>query len=116
MGFSSTTGLVSFPIDSISIVIVSFRAKKIGGLRVNPTPSGVPVRITVPGNRVVPWDKNEINCLTLNIISEVFDFCMTVPLSVADIFKLLGLGINLGNWTEWTKSIETFSITPLSGR
>lgn len=41
------------PRPSISVSRTSPRCKYSGGLRVYPTPAGVPVRITSPGNRVI---------------------------------------------------------------
>ena len=49
---SALTGLVSVPMPSISMLMVSPGRRKTGGLRAHPTPSGVPVTITVPGSRV----------------------------------------------------------------
>ena len=46
---SVTTGLLNTPIFSISISTKSPRARNCGGSMAMPTPSGVPVRITVPG-------------------------------------------------------------------
>lgn len=53
MDYSLTTLLVSVPIFSISTLTTSPSLRNNGGWRVKPTPSGVPVRITVPGNSVI---------------------------------------------------------------
>ena len=50
---STTHGLVNSPIPSIQTVITSPLPMYRGGLRANPTPSGVPVAITSPGSRVM---------------------------------------------------------------
>ncbi len=47
--FPVATGLTSVPIPSISISQVSPASRYRGGLRENPTPSGVPVVMTSPG-------------------------------------------------------------------
>ena len=49
--YSSTTGLRNTPIFSISTSTTSPAFMNIGGLRVKPTPAGVPVTITSPGTR-----------------------------------------------------------------
>lgn len=46
------TGFDSTPMPSISTSIRSPARRKTGGCRAMPTPSGVPVRMTVPGSRV----------------------------------------------------------------
>ena len=50
---SYSTGFVSAPIFSISTVTVSPARNQLCGFRAMPTPCGVPVMITVPGNSVV---------------------------------------------------------------
>src|SRR5262249_44750001 len=53
--FSSSIGLRSTPIPSISISHVSTAFIHGGsGLRAWPTPDGVPVRMTSPGSNVIP--------------------------------------------------------------
>jgi hypothetical protein len=47
------TGFLRTPIPSISISTISPGLRKIGGLRTNPTPLGVPVEITSPGSSVM---------------------------------------------------------------
>ena len=69
---SSATGFVSAPIFSISIVTLSPGFNQRGGLAAMPTPWGVPVKITVPGNSVVEPLKNSINAGTSKIMSFVF--------------------------------------------
>ena len=51
-----------------------------GGLRPAPTPAGVPVRITLPASRVVPWLSSAIRRATEKIIVAVFACCTTSPL------------------------------------
>jgi len=57
---------------SISIVTVSPGCNQRGGVRAMPTPCGVPVRITAPGNNVVLPLKNSISAGTSKIMSSVF--------------------------------------------
>ena len=57
----------AIPIPSIATVTISPGLRYLGGSRVNPTPSGVPVKITVPGSRVVPSDKNAMISATCPI-------------------------------------------------
>jgi len=61
---------------------------------VKPTPSGVPVKITVPGSKVVDCDKKAMMDGTSKIMSEVFDDCTVFPLSTQERASLLGSGIN----------------------
>jgi len=49
--YSSITGLLRIPSFSISTSTTSPAFRKIGGLRVKPTPAGVPVAITSPATR-----------------------------------------------------------------
>lgn|GEM_PF-6865869 len=49
---SATTGFCNVPIPSIKMRTTSPGRRKRGGLRVNPTPDGVPVAITSPGSSV----------------------------------------------------------------
>ena len=46
----------------------------------NPTPAGVPVRMTLPASSVVPRERNEINAGTSNTMSLVLPSCLTSPL------------------------------------
>jgi hypothetical protein len=55
--FSRPTGFDKMPRPSISTSIRSPTRKKTGGCRAIPTPSGVPVRITVPGSNVNWWER-----------------------------------------------------------
>ena len=91
---SSETGLTSVPIRSISMVTRSPFLRKTGGFRANPTPCGVPVKITVPGNNVVPSLKKLTRDGTSKIMSEVVESCMVSSLSVVLILRLLGSGIS----------------------
>ena len=49
----ATTGLVSVPTPSYVHVMRSPAFSRIGGLRAEPTPGGVPVAITSPGRSVM---------------------------------------------------------------
>mmetsp|Transcript_41447 Transcript_41447/g.81267 ORF Transcript_41447/g.81267 Transcript_41447/m.81267 type:complete len:111 (+) Transcript_41447:222-554(+) len=51
---SFSTGLQSCPMLSISTTTSSLCCRNTGGSRAKPTPSGVPVIMTVPGWSVVP--------------------------------------------------------------
>ena len=50
-GYSLTTGFLSTPILSISTSTTSPASRNCGGLRLQPTPAGVPVTSTSPGAR-----------------------------------------------------------------
>jgi hypothetical protein len=69
-GFSSVTSFTSEPMPPPThTLILSPSFKYTGGFLTNPTPFGVPVRMIEPGSRVVPWERNEIICRTLNMWS-----------------------------------------------
>ena len=68
------TGFDNRPTVSMVHVTSSPEDKKRGGLHDTPTPSGVPVRITVPVCKVVPWDRKLTISATEKIISDVFEF------------------------------------------
>merc|ERR1711972_622142 len=91
---SAITGFVSSPMRSIATVTVSPGFRCLGGLREKPTPSGVPVSMIVPGNKVVPSERNDIICGTENIISAVLESCTVSPFTVQLMRKLSGLGIS----------------------
>src|SRR5207237_10573203 len=77
----ATIGLRSVPSFSTLTSNTSPFLRNTGGLRNAPTPSGVPLAITSPGSSVIPCDRYETRYATLKIIFEVFDDCMTLPLS-----------------------------------
>lgn len=60
-----------------------------GGFRAIATPAGVPVRITVPGNKVVSWDRNAISFAGLKIMSLVCPSCIFLPFTCVTICSLL---------------------------
>src|SRR5438067_6935734 len=84
---AATTGLRSVPSFSTLTSNTSPSLRNTGGLRNAPTPSGVPLAITSPGSSVIPCDRYETRYATLKIIFEVFDDCMTLPLSSPSIFS-----------------------------
>ena len=67
------------PIPSISTLTTSPGRNQRGGVAAIPTPSGVPVKITVTGSRVVLPLKNAINVGTSKIMSLVLPSCTTSP-------------------------------------
>src|ERR1039458_540168 len=91
---SFCTGFVSAPIFSISMVTLSPVRNQLGGFRAMPTPCGVPVVITVPGNNVVLPLRNSIKVGTSKIMSRVFDSCLTSPLTMVLIASVFGFGIS----------------------
>ena len=66
---ASATMLLSVPMPAMSILTVSPLLRKTP--RVYPTPAGVPVRITVPGNSVVSCDRNAMISGTVRSIALV---------------------------------------------
>lgn len=77
--------LVSVPILSIVISTTSPACRKVGGVMPFPTPLGVPVAITSPGNNVCPFDKSEIILAKLNIHLSVESDCLISPLTLVSI-------------------------------
>src|SRR5690349_12386552 len=71
---SSITGLLRIPTLSTSISTMSPAFRYRGGCMPMPTPSGVPVRITVPAYNVVLPLKKETRVATLKIMSAVEEF------------------------------------------
>ncbi len=69
-------------------------ARKIGGLRAKPTPGGVPVRIRVPGSRVVSRDRKAISSATLKIMSAVLPVWTRSPFKVQLMARDWGSGIS----------------------
>jgi hypothetical protein len=64
---SSTTVLMSVPIPPPTLVSTTSPWRRTtGGVRVKPTPAGVPVMSMLPGISVVPWLRNASACATLN--------------------------------------------------
>src|SRR5271154_4088250 len=61
-----------------------------------PTPLGVPVRMTVPGRRVVEPERKAMRVGTLKIMSAVLESCMVWLLMRVLIWRELGLGISSG--------------------
>jgi hypothetical protein len=74
--------------------VLSPAFRKIGGVRAEPTPAGLPVAITSPGRSVRMFDPNDISSSTVWIISEVFASCITCPLSVNVTFSFCTSGTN----------------------
>ena len=72
---SSTIVFEIDPIDSIFTVTTSPGFKKHGGFMPAPTPLGVPVAITSPGNNVPPIDKSSISSGIEYSISVVLPRC-----------------------------------------
>lgn len=70
--YSASTSLVSWPIFSMSMVTTSPGLSQRCGLAAMPTPCGVPVRMIVPGSRVVLPLRNSIKVGTSKIMSFVF--------------------------------------------
>src|SRR5438105_6807382 len=93
---SSTTGLRSTPMFSISTSTTSPGLRKIGGLRVKPTPAGVPVAITSPGTRSKMVEQYSIRRGIEKISIEVVEVCITVPLTRVSSFRLVGSPISSG--------------------
>ena len=56
----ATTVLRSVPIPSISDSMTSPGCRYSGGVRAKPTPSGVPVAISMPGSRVMPIESHSM--------------------------------------------------------
>ena len=114
---SSTTGFVSCPIFSISIVIVSPGFRNTGGLRAKPTPCGVPVRITVPGSSVVLPLRNSISVGTSKIMSSVFQSCIISPLRIGLDFERVGIGnlvLRDQRRAERAERVERLAAAPLA--
>ena len=59
-----------------------------------PTPEGVPVRMTVPGRRVVEPERKAMRVGTSKIMSAVLESCMVWPLRMVRMRSALGLGIS----------------------
>gem|GEM_PF-2920385 len=87
---AATTGLVRVPMDSMSMVTTSPGLSQTGGLRAKPTPCGVPVRMTVPGRRVLSVLRNSMSAGTSKTMSSVFQSCMVSPLRRVRMRRALG--------------------------
>ena len=92
--YSFRTGFSNLPIFSISTTTVSPCFIQTGGLRAKPTPWGVPVRITLPGRRVMVLLRDSIRVGTSKIMSAVVWSCMIWPLRMVLMRRVLGLGIS----------------------
>jgi hypothetical protein len=82
-----------------------------------PIPSGVPVRISVPGKSVELPLKNSISAGTSKIMSEVTEFCRESPFTRVAIRRAFGSGISslvMIAGPRGAKVIETLSTTKLS--
>src|SRR5262249_2833283 len=67
--------LVSVPIFSIQILTTSPALRN--SPRADPTPAGVPVRITSPGGSVIPLDNRSICSARLKIMSLLLESCLS---------------------------------------
>src|SRR5438270_10784719 len=65
------TGLRILPMRSISTSTTSPSCKKRGGVRLNPTPEGVPVAMISPGSSVIRELRNAIEVATEKILFAV---------------------------------------------
>src|SRR6056300_358002 len=84
-GHIQMTGFVNSPIPSHATVIISPGFRNLGGLNPNPTPTGVPVAIISPGNKVIVAVKVSIKVGISKIKLEMGDFCLTSPLIVVEM-------------------------------
>lgn len=88
---SKTTLFSMYPNPSIATRTTSPSFRYTYGLRTKPTPSGVPVKMIVPFFSVVPSDKKETISGTPQIMSDVFEFCITLSFSFVDSCSLFAI-------------------------
>jgi len=95
LGLANSTLFTQLPTPSKATSTTSPSLSQSWGFLPIPTPDGVPVKITSPGSRVVPWLKNAIVFAMPKIWSDVFPSCSVLPLTLVDIFKFWGSLIKL---------------------
>ncbi len=88
------------PIFSISMLTESPGLSQRGGFCAMPTPCGVPVRMTVPGNNVVLPLRNSINVGVEDHVVGV-QSCMVSPLSTNADFKFIRWNL-IGRRQNWS--------------
>jgi len=76
------------------------------------TPCGVPVRMIVPGNKVVLPLRNSINRGTSKIMSFVFQSCSTSPFDVKLDRQCVGVGDIVGGDQAWPHRREGVEVLP----
>src|SRR6478609_8790851 len=80
-GPRQTIGVVTDPTPATVTSTTSPATRYRGGVRLNPTPSGVPVATTSPGFRVITSDRYARSSPTPNTMSAVVPSCTVSPLT-----------------------------------
>src|SRR5436853_5710676 len=87
------TGLRMRPMRSISTSTTSPSCKKSGGVRLNPTPDGVPAAMISPGSRVMRELRKAIVEATEKTILAVVSCCTTCSFTLVVSVSFWGLGM-----------------------
>jgi hypothetical protein len=79
-----------YVMHSLSLLTSSPGARYFGGFRDIPMPLGVPVRITVPGARVVSCERKLTILATSKMRSLVLESCIVSPFTLKESLRLCG--------------------------